>query len=342
MDSASRRHPTGGPRAPQRPASTTRLQRVLAAAGLGSRRQCEELILTGRVEVDRRVVTELGTRVDPGRQEIRVDGESLPKTRLLYFLLNKPPGVVSTNRDPAGRPRVIDLIPSRDQRLFAVGRLDMSSEGLMLVTNDGELANRLMHPRYEVEKTYQVEVAGQIERSELARLEHGVHLAEGRARAIRAELKKVRPKSSVLEIVLREGKNREIRRMLARSGHKVLRLKRIALGPLRLGDLPRGECRPLSRAEVRLLERAARGLDQPRREARQPAKRSARPAGGPKPGRREGKPPAEGSVSGAAGRTIIGLAGSAAEKSGAAQAGERRGKQGRHGGPRRPRKGRRR
>ena len=124
-----------------------RLQKVLAAAGLGSRRQCEELILAGRVEVDRQVVLELGTRVNPGRERIRVDGVPLARSRHVYYAVNKPTGVVTTNRDPSGRPRVIDLLPSNDQRVFAVGRLDMSSEGLILVTNDGDLANQLTHPR---------------------------------------------------------------------------------------------------------------------------------------------------------------------------------------------------
>ena len=137
-----------------------RLQKVLAAAGLGSRRQCEELITTGRVEVDRKVVTQLGTRVDPAAQDIRVDGESLSLGRRVYYAVNKPKGVVSTNRDPGRRPRVIDLVPNQDIRLFAIGRLDLNSEGLILVTNDGELANRLTHPRYGVQKVYLAQVVG--------------------------------------------------------------------------------------------------------------------------------------------------------------------------------------
>ncbi len=204
-----------------------RLQKVLAAAGLGSRRKCEELITEGRVEIDRRVITKLGTRVDPANQEIRVDGESLPRPKRQYFLLNKPAGVVSTSRDPAGRPRVIDLVGG-SHRLFPVGRLDLHSEGLMLVTNDGELANLLMHPRYGVEKTYLVQVAGVPTRDDIARLERGVHLAEGYAHAKRVRVKKTHGQSAVLEIVLDEGRNREVRRLLARIGHKVLRLRRTA------------------------------------------------------------------------------------------------------------------
>ena len=207
-----------------------RLQKVLAAAGLGSRRQCEELITAGRVEIDRQVVTELGTRVDPAQQAIRVDGVVLSRPKLVYYAVNKPSGVLSTNRDPSGRTRVIDLLPTRDVRLFTIGRLDQYSDGLILVTNDGELANQLTHPRYGVGKTYRVVVAGSPTREVLDKLREGVHLAEGMARAERVEVKSARKESTVLEMVLREGKNREIRRILARVGHKVERLTRIAVG----------------------------------------------------------------------------------------------------------------
>ncbi|MEX2112957.1 MAG: pseudouridine synthase, partial [Pirellulales bacterium] len=233
-----------------------RLQKILAAAGLGSRRHCEELILAGRVEVDGQVVSTLGAKADPHAQRIRVDGVVLAQPRREYFMVHKPQGVVSTSRDPSGRPRVIDLVPS-SERLFTVGRLDMSSEGLILVTNDGELANRLSHPRYGVEKTYHVEVAGTIERDELNRLRKGAHLAEGFARVIAARIRHSYKQSTQLEIVLGEGRNREIRRILARAGHKVLRLKRVALGPLRLAELPPGAVRPLSRDELRQLQAAA-------------------------------------------------------------------------------------
>ncbi len=234
-----------------------RLQKVLAAAGLGSRRQCEELITTGRVEIDRQVVTELGTRVDPATQQIRVDGVALSRPKLVYYAVNKPVGVVCTSRDPSGRPRVIDLLPNSEARLFAIGRLDMSSDGLILVTNDGELANRLTHPRYGVGKTYRVVVAGQPTREVLDKLVRGVHLAEGIARAERVQVKSQRRDSTQLEMVLREGKNREIRRILAQVGHKVERLTRIAVGPVRLGDLPSGACRILTREEVASLRREA-------------------------------------------------------------------------------------
>ncbi len=236
----------------------SRLQKVLAAAGLGSRRQCEELILAGRVEIDRAVVTELGTRADPSRQEIRVDGVKLPQPRQVYFAVHKPPGVLSTSRDPSGRPRVIDLVPY-EGRLFTVGRLDMSSEGLILVTNDGELADRLTHPRYGVHKTYHVEVAGSLDRKELEQLRRRAHLAEGFAKVVSAKVVRHYKNSTLLEIVLAEGRNREIRRLLARVGHKVERLKRTAIGPLRLGELGSGQVRPLEREELRRLKRAAWG-----------------------------------------------------------------------------------
>jgi len=233
-----------------------RLQKVLAAAGIASRRECEQLILEGRVEVGRQVVTKLGTRVERDRQEIRVDGELLPQPKLIYYAVHKPTGVVSTANDPAGRPRVIDLLPSDSTRAYCVGRLDMSSEGLILVTNDGELANWITHPRHGVEKTYLVHVVGQVTPSVLAQLHRGVHLAEGFAKASRTRIKSRRKQSTILEMVLDEGRNREIRRLLARVGHKVQRLIRVAVGPVRLGDLPAGAVRPLSRQELQALKKA--------------------------------------------------------------------------------------
>lgn len=253
-----------------------RLQKVLASAGVGSRRQCEELILAGRVEVDRQTVTELGTRVDPQRQQIRVDGTALTCPKRLYFAVNKPPGVVSTNWDPAARMRVVDLVRS-DERLFPVGRLDRTSEGLILVTNDGELANRLTHPRYCVEKTYLARVAGCPSPHELDRLRSGVHLAEGLARVASVRVKRRQRETTELEIVLDEGRNREIRRILARIGHKVLQLKRIAVGPLQLGNLPVGACRPLTREEVQMLEQA---IERSSRESRRAVKAGRKPRPG--------------------------------------------------------------
>jgi 23S rRNA pseudouridine2605 synthase len=234
-----------------------RLQKVLAAAGLGSRRQCEELITMGRVEIDRNVVTELGVKVDPNTQEIRVDGQALPRPRRYYYAVHKPVGILSTNKDPSGRPRVIDLLPD-NVRLFTIGRLDLHSEGLILVTNDGELANRLTHPRYGVVKTYRVQVAGRPTEEIFAKLRRGVHLAEGLARVENIYLLSHHKESSLLEMELREGQNREIRRVMARMGHKVLRLIRISVGPVRLGNLPAGAARHLTHEEVAALWKATK------------------------------------------------------------------------------------
>ena len=239
------------------PPTRERLQKVLAAAGIASRRECEELIVAGRVEVDRRIVLELGTRVDPAHQEIRVDGVALPRPRRLYFAVHKPPGVVTTNYDPSGRPRVIDLVPT-DQRVFPVGRLDRTSEGLILVTNDGTLANLLTHPRYGVDKTYLALVDGHPDQHTLDKLREGVRLSEGLAKAGDVKVRRRHPGTTELIIVLDEGRNRQIRRMLARVGHKVLRLRRIAVGPLLLGDLPPGAHRRLLPPEVDALLDAVR------------------------------------------------------------------------------------
>jgi 23S rRNA pseudouridine2605 synthase len=250
-----------------------RLQKVLASSGVASRRECEHLILEGRVEVDRRVVTELGTRVDPRQHEIRVDGEVLSRPKLVYFAVNKPVGVVSTARDPAGRLRVTDLMPPNSPRVFCVGRLDITSEGLILVTNDGELANGLTHPRHGVEKIYHVKVAGQVENDVLAQLHRGIHLAEGFAHVKHVRIKSRQKRSTILEMVLDEGRNREVRRLLARVGHKVQQLRRIAVGPVRLGELPTGAVRPLTLQEIQSLQKVvARG----RREESPPKRHSNR------------------------------------------------------------------
>jgi 23S rRNA pseudouridine2605 synthase len=235
-----------------------RLQKILAAAGIASRRECEELILEGRVQVDGQVVTELGSRVDLSAQEVHVDGDPLPRPRKAYFAVNKPTGVVSTASDPSGRPRVTDLLPPSLGRLYNVGRLDMASEGLILVTNDGELANRLTHPSHGVEKTYNVEVAGLPGPEVLDQLRKGVYFAEGKAQIVRGKIKSRRKQSAVLEIVLAEGRNREIRRMLAKVGHKVQRLIRVSVGPVKLGDMPPGSYRKLSPQEVQELKKSAK------------------------------------------------------------------------------------
>ncbi|MGH7200844.1 MAG: pseudouridine synthase, partial [Planctomycetaceae bacterium] len=215
---------------------------------------CEEYVRAGRVSVDGEVVHELGATVDPAEQEVRLDGELIRPEKKRYYLLNKPIGVVCTHRDPAGRTRAIDLVPQHGPRLFTVGRLDESSQGLLLVTNDGELANRLAHPRYRVERTYRVQVAGNVPRETLGRLREGLYFTEGKFRVEQAKRLRSQGKSTFLELVLLEGKNREIRRLLARVGHKVLRLERIGFGPLRLGKLPPGAHRPLTGKEIAELK----------------------------------------------------------------------------------------
>jgi 23S rRNA pseudouridine2605 synthase len=234
-----------------------RLNKFLAHAGVGSRRHCEELIVRGRIAVDGHVVRELGTKVDPDSQQVEVDGQPLRVEKPVYWLLHKPPGYLCTNDDPAGRPRAVDLVPHIRQRVYTVGRLDEESEGLLLLTNDGDLAYKLMHPRFGVEKTYHVQVAGRPEREHLQQLLKGVYLSDGHVKARRVKRLRVQGESTWLEIVLSEGKNREIRRMLARLNHKVLRLRRVALGPVYLGRLHSGKARPLRADELARLRRAA-------------------------------------------------------------------------------------
>jgi 23S rRNA pseudouridine2605 synthase len=234
-----------------------RLNKFLAHAGVGSRRHCEELIVRGRVTVDGQVVRELGTKVEPGEQAVAVDGQPLQVERPVYWLVNKPRGYLCTNFDPAGRPRAVDLVDHVPQRVYTVGRLDEDSEGLLLLTNDGDLAFKLMHPRFGVEKTYLVQVAGHPQREDLQRLLKGVYLSDGHVKARHVKRLKAQGESTWLEIVLSEGKNREIRRMLAKLNHKVLRLKRIAIGPVIMGRLASGKSRPLRAAEVERLRRAS-------------------------------------------------------------------------------------
>lgn len=233
-----------------------RLNKLLAHAGVGSRRHCDGLIAAGRVWIDGTRVTELGLRVDPTRHDIYVDEQKVKLEKPVYWLLHKPRGVLCTNHDPAGRTRAVDLLPHVEQRVYTVGRLDEASEGLLLMTNDGALAHRLMHPRFNIEKTYLVEVAGAPTPADQKQLLEGVYLAEGRVKARRVKLLKRQTGTSTMRIVLAEGKNREIRRMLAKLGHKVLRLKRVAIGPLKL-DLTAGKSRKLTLAEITAIQELA-------------------------------------------------------------------------------------
>lgn len=258
-----------------------RLQKVLAEAGIASRRACEAMILEGEVEVNGEVVRTLPCLVDPRHDRIEIGGRTLgtapPRTTVMLF---KPRGVVSTNRDPFGRRRAIDLVPApRGRRLYPVGRLDIDSSGLLLLTDDGELANRLTHPRYGVHKVYEVGVTGRVEPETIDRLKRGLHLFDRRrGEASRTEPVEVRVLSrardrSTLVMELAEGRNRQVRRMLERLGHKVRRLRRIRFGPLSLTGLRSGQWRPLTPVESAALERAAAG-------GHQRAARAARAARG--------------------------------------------------------------
>jgi len=245
-----------------------RLQKVLAHAGIASRRKCEKLILQGRVRVNGQVVTQLGTKVDPGQDAIEVDGQPIAPEEKVYILLHKPRGYLSDTRDFRGRSSALGLVPSR-KRLYPVGRLDAESEGLLLLTNDGELAHRLTHPRYENEKEYLALVVGRPTEATLRRMRKGVK-RDGeilRADAVQ-RLERLGPQAQIhgwkeapkgmvwLRITLHVGKKRHIRRMCAALGYSVRRLIRVRIGPLELGDLPVGEWRYLTKGEVKRLRSA--------------------------------------------------------------------------------------
>jgi len=254
-----------------------RLQKFLAEAGVASRRRGEELIEAGRVLVNNAVVDSLPAFVDPERDRVIVDGAPVRIQALEYFLLHKPKGVVCTNRDPAGRPRAIDLLPPLHTRVNVVGRLDADSTGLLLMTNDGDLAEQITHPRLGVPKVYRVEVRGQVPVDAAARLKKGVYLSEGKATASEVEIVHRSRQSSVLQITLREGRNRQVRRMLARLGHPVKKLKRVQIGPLSLKGLPAGGCRRLTARELTGLRKAVKAASrrQERSGAGRPRKRSS-------------------------------------------------------------------
>ena len=237
-----------------------RLQKVLAGAGLGSRRACEQLIVAGRVQVAGTTVRELGVRVDPKSAVVHVDGMRLQlDTSLMTLALNKPVGVVSTMHDPQGRPSLADLVTGHAERLFHVGRLDAETEGLLLMTNDGELANRLAHPSYGVPKTYLATVDGRVKGLLAQRLRSGVELEDGVVKVDSYKVVDVSPTQSMVEVVLHEGRNHVVRRMFEAVGHPVIRLLRTQVGPIRLGNLPPGRTRVLGREELGSLM-AAVGL----------------------------------------------------------------------------------
>jgi 23S rRNA pseudouridine2605 synthase len=231
-----------------------RLQKVLAQAGIGSRRACEELIVAGRVQVDGQTVRELGIRVDAKRQAVHVDGVRIQvDTSMVYLALNKPPGVVSTMDDPEGRPSLGDLLVGREERLFHVGRLDVATEGLLLLTNDGDLANRLSHPSHEVQKTYLAEVTGPVKKDVGKRLRAGIELEEGLVSVDSFKVVDSQPGKALVEVILHEGKHHVVRRLLEAVGYPVLQLVRTDVGPIKLGELRSGKVRSLTSGEVARL-----------------------------------------------------------------------------------------
>ena len=248
------------------PAEGVRLQKVLAAAGIASRRACEVLISEGRVEVNSEIVVEQGRRVDPEHDVIRVDGARIPPPRRhRYLALNKPSGVVATMHDPEGRRTVADLLvepagrrtastsgarPVKNERLFQVGRLDTDTEGLLILTNDGDFAHRLAHPSYQVPKTYVAEVAGLVGEQTLSRLRRGITLDDGPVRPTSVKIVSTAGDKTLLKITIQEGRNRIVRRTMEAVGHPVRRLSRIGIGPVRLGNLKVGKYRDLTSEEL--------------------------------------------------------------------------------------------
>ncbi|HEY9179677.1 MAG TPA: pseudouridine synthase [Candidatus Baltobacteraceae bacterium] len=236
-------------------AERMRLQKFLAHAGVASRRAAEDLIVRGKVRVNGKVVRELGTvvstddRVDVSGAAVRV------QTETAYLVMHKPENVMTTMRDPQGRRTVADLIPKGLPRMVPVGRLDYDTSGVLLLTNDGELANVLTHPRFGVEKTYRAIVKGRLMPEEIKRLQSGVLLEEFRAGSARVKVVATRRDTSVLDITIHEGKNRQVRRMFDAVGHAVVALARLRFGPLRLGDLPPGQTRPLTERELAQLRK---------------------------------------------------------------------------------------
>jgi len=231
-----------------------RLQKLIAGTGLASRRKAEEMISSGRVMVNGTIVTELGTKVDPSRDHVKVDGKHLSAAQpFVYLVLNKPKNVMSTLEDPGGRTTVKDYLRGVSVRVFPVGRLDFDSEGLMLLTNNGDLAQALLHPRYHVPKTYLIKVKGVLTDEEIRQLEHGVRLEDGMTSP--AQVKKVRKveANSWLEVTIREGRKHQVKRMLESVGHPVIKLMRVRMGPLSLGNLEPGEFRFLTDREANAL-----------------------------------------------------------------------------------------
>lgn len=239
-----------------------RLNRFLAMSGVSSRRAADELIANGRVEVNGAFVTELGLRIDPASDEVRVDGRRVQQEKKIYILFNKPAGVVCTNARHEQKKRVIDLLPEVRGRIYTVGRLDLDSEGLLLLTNDGDFALQMTHPRYGVPKVYAVEVRGRVEKEDLEKARGGVWLSEGPTAGMKIRVEHQGPGKTFLRVMLREGKNREIRRVFAKLGYPVKTLKRVRIGDLTLHGLGTANWRYLTPTEVKdLIEVSKRETD---------------------------------------------------------------------------------
>ncbi len=236
-----------------------RIQKILAHCGLASRREAERLIQEGRVTVNGTVVTKLGSQADPGKDKIKVDGKLIRQPSLLYYLFHKPTGLITSMRDPQGRPSLGEWLEplGKRGRLFPVGRLDFNSSGLLLLTNDGELAQRLTHPRYGIKRMYQVKLSACPSAQELALLRKGVRLDDGITASARVRVLKALKKNAWVEVEIHEGRYREVRRMFQALGYFVEKLIRVRFGPLQLGSLPPGEIRPLSPEEIKALKKAA-------------------------------------------------------------------------------------
>jgi len=231
-----------------------RLQKILASAGVCSRRKAEEFIAEGRVAVDGEIVREMGFKIDPQGHTITVDNRPIKFiARKVYLLLNKPSGYVTTLSDPQGRPIVTSLTKAVRERIFPVGRLDFDTEGALLLTNDGDLAQKILHPKYEIRKTYLAIVAGKVLRTEITALEKGIMLNGKKTWPAKIEVIETTAKSSKLKIIIHEGRKRQVRRMCAAIGHKVTYLKRLAYGGLHLGDLPPGKYRRLNKTDLKKL-----------------------------------------------------------------------------------------
>lgn len=230
-----------------------RLQKILARAGIASRRKAEEYIRQGRIAVNGKIVTELGFKADPVADRITVDNRPIGAEEKIYLLLNKPAGYVTTLSDPQGRPKVVDLVTGIPQRVFPVGRLDYDTEGALLLTNDGELANRIIHPSHEVNKTYEARVEGRPDADKIRQLENGILLEGQKTWPARVRVLAENRNETTLELIIHEGKKRQVRRMLAAIGHPVKHLRRTAYGELKLGKLPSGTYRLLTAQDLKKI-----------------------------------------------------------------------------------------